>query len=436
LKKKFALIVAGALVLLLVLLQLLVSKKPDTSEFPRVILLGIDGAGWEFIRPMIKEGRLPHFKSLMEEGSCGVLKTLQPAKSPVVWTSIATGKSMLKHGILDWAFPDRGGRLVPYGQSERRVKAFWNILTDRRRTVGVINWFLTHPAERVNGFLLSDMFPKTGRADFADDGLTFPRSLLKTLEKAAPNDAQRIYREENLPDYRKIIGRGKRIFRYPSFVLEDKTVETAALDLIDRYPVEVLAVYFHLVDVVNHFVYRGIDRALLQKGRDEEKTAGGISADTREALDKACSRLLEPVYGYADKILGEFLARLKPGATIIVCSDHSFTFQDGAYMHVMARQPPHGILLIRGPHIRKNHEIAEATVFDILPTLLYAIGLPTAQDMDGRVLTDVFDQEYLNRKPVELIRSYEDGKRRKPSERNSAADEKLLEEFKALGYIK
>ena len=437
-KKKYALIVSGALalVLLVVLLRVFVRKKADTSEFPRVILLGIDGAGWNFINPMIKEGRLPHFKALREEGSYGLLRTFKPTKSPVIWTSIATGQGMLKHGVIDWTYVKSNGLQVPYGQSERRVKAFWNILTDRHRTVGVINWFLTYPPEEVNGFMVSQQFNNVGRADLSGLAVTYPRSLLKALEFAAQKDVQKIYREENLPDYKKTMGQGKPVFHYPNFVLQDKTVELAALDLLDRYPVEVFASYFELVDVVSHFVYRGIDSALLQKAREEEKQTGRLSAETRQDLDLAYSRLLQPVYGYADKILGEFLDRLKPGATLIVCSDHGFIFQDGVYSHYLARDIPHGILLIKGPHVRKNHEIAEATVLDILPTLLYTIGLPAAQDMDGKVLTDVFDEAYLSRKPVAFIKSYEDGKRRKPSERNSAADEKLLEEFKALGYIK
>jgi hypothetical protein len=69
--------------------------------------------------------------------------------------------------------------------------------------------------------------------------------------------------------------------------------------------------------------------------------------------------------------------------------------------------------------------------------ILCRLGLPQAQDMDGKVLTGIFEDDYLRRNPVKSIRTYEDGKKKKTTEgRDSAADQKLLEELKALGYIK
>jgi hypothetical protein len=69
-----------------------------------VVLIGLDGADWNIIHPLFERGKLPHIARFVEEGSWGVLETMRPTKSPVIWTSIATGKSMLKHGILDYQF--------------------------------------------------------------------------------------------------------------------------------------------------------------------------------------------------------------------------------------------------------------------------------------------------------------------------------------------
>jgi predicted AlkP superfamily phosphohydrolase/phosphomutase len=438
-KKKQAALAAAAVALAVLALcaVLVIFKKEDTSQFPRVVILGIDGAGWNVINPMLKEGKLPRFKALMDEGSYGSLQTVKPTKSSVIWTSIATGKSMLKHGIVDWAFVKENGIQVPYTQSERRVKAFWNILSDRGRSVGVINWFVTYPAEKVRGFMVTEAFHDVGRADLSKLAVTYPPSLLKTLEFAAQKNVQKIYQEENLPNYKKADPTGPVRSHYPSYVLQAKTVEVAGLYLLKNRPVEVFATYFHLVDAVSHFIFSGIDPRLLQKGRDEEIKNGRVSAETRDALDLACSRLLEPVYRYIDKILGELLDRLGPDSTIIVCSDHAFIFEGGGYNHYESREIPHGILLIKGPQIKKRHEIKEAGIYDILPTILYRLGLPQAQDMDGKVLTGIFEDDYLRRNPMKFIRTYEDGKKKKTTEgRDSAADQKLLEELKALGYIK
>jgi predicted AlkP superfamily pyrophosphatase or phosphodiesterase len=93
--------IAALFVVLAGLAALFLFKKEDTSHYPRVVILGLDGIGWNFLNPLLKEGKLPHFQSLIDEGSCGTLQTITPTKSSVIWTSIATGISMVKHGIVD-----------------------------------------------------------------------------------------------------------------------------------------------------------------------------------------------------------------------------------------------------------------------------------------------------------------------------------------------
>src|SRR4030042_4109229 len=94
-----AIAAAIAVSVLALLAIFVVFKGEDTSHFPRIVIFGVDGAGWNFMNPMLKEGQLPHFKAMMDEGSSGTLQTIKHTQSSVIWTSIATGKSMLKHGI-------------------------------------------------------------------------------------------------------------------------------------------------------------------------------------------------------------------------------------------------------------------------------------------------------------------------------------------------
>jgi len=428
---------AIAVAVLALLAIFVVFKGEDTSHFPRIVIFGVDGAGWNFMNPMLKEGQLPHFKAMMDEGSSGTLQTIKPTKSSVIWTSIATGKSMLKHGIVDWTFVKDNGIPVPYSQGERRAKAFWNILSDRGRSVGVINWFVSYPAEKVRGYMVSEAFHDVGRADLSKLAVTYPPDLIKTIEFAAQRNVQKIYAEENLPDYKKADPTGPVRSRYPSHVLQAKTVEVASLYLLENRPVEVYATYFHLVDAVSHFIFSSIDPQLLKKGRDEWLKNGSVSPETRAEVDLACSRLMEPVYGYMDKILGEILDRIGPEATVIICSDHAFIYEGGGYDHYETREIPHGILLVKGPNIKKGYEIKDATIFDILPTMLYQLGLPQAEDMDGKILTEIFNEDFLRRTPLRFIRTYEDGKSAKAAgARDSADDQRRLEELKALGYIK
>jgi predicted AlkP superfamily phosphohydrolase/phosphomutase len=66
--------------------------------------------------------------TLIKKGSHGILRTERSIISNVIWTLIPKGKSMLKLGIVDWTFIDKNNIWVPFRQSERRAKTFWNIL--------------------------------------------------------------------------------------------------------------------------------------------------------------------------------------------------------------------------------------------------------------------------------------------------------------------
>ena len=65
----------------------------------KVLLIGWDAADWKVIHPLMDQGWMPSLKSLVENGVSGKMATLDPPLSPMLWTSIATGKRPFKHGI-------------------------------------------------------------------------------------------------------------------------------------------------------------------------------------------------------------------------------------------------------------------------------------------------------------------------------------------------
>lgn len=441
-KKTIAILLGAVLVLALVLgggyVLVTLHLRHARASFPRVLIIGVDGAGWNFMDPLLAEGHLPHFRYMMDHGAYGTLETIRPTKSSVIWTSIATGKTMAKHGIVDWTFAKQNKLELPYTGNERRAKAFWNILSDRGRTVGVINWFVSYPPDKVKGFMVSEPIRNLGRALARKITVTYPPELLEELRFAEQKNPRKIMAEEHLPDFDLMNPNGKFNVHFPEFVAQDKTVELVGLRLIETKPVEVFGIYFHLVDFTSHFGSYFMDHALLQKGRQEQLKLGRVTDATRKEIDTAYSlQVLKPVYDYADKILGEFLAKAKPETTVIVCSDHGFYFQGGGYNHYNTWEIPHGIILMLGPQVRKNYHLEKAHIYDILPTTLHLVGLPVGRDMDGKVMLEAFDPAFVHSRPVKFIGTYEDGKPRgKAQPRNKEVDKKTLEEFKALGYIK
>ena len=67
-----------------------------------VFVLGLDGATWEILDPLIQDGLLPNLARLREQGSWGSLHSVFPPLSPVAWAGAMTGKNSGKHGIFEF----------------------------------------------------------------------------------------------------------------------------------------------------------------------------------------------------------------------------------------------------------------------------------------------------------------------------------------------
>lgn len=132
----------------------LVNKKEIKTK---VLLIGLDGADWKVITPLLNRGKLPNIKILMDKGSWGNLNSPEPITSEVIWTSIATGKTHEEHGITDRLMKDPDTReLVPPTSNLRKVKAIWNILSEHKNKVGAAGYMVTWPPEEVHGVMISN----------------------------------------------------------------------------------------------------------------------------------------------------------------------------------------------------------------------------------------------------------------------------------------
>ncbi|HWD97682.1 MAG TPA: alkaline phosphatase family protein, partial [Bryobacteraceae bacterium] len=127
----------------------------------KVLLVGWDAADWKVMRPLMDAGGMPNVRRLMENGAAGQIATLHPALSPMLWTSIATGKRPFKHGIHGFTEPTPDGRGVqPVTNLSRTSKALWNILNQNGLESVVIGWWPSHPAEPIRGLMVSDRYSR------------------------------------------------------------------------------------------------------------------------------------------------------------------------------------------------------------------------------------------------------------------------------------
>jgi predicted AlkP superfamily phosphohydrolase/phosphomutase len=148
-----------------------------TSTKPKVILIGADGLTEKVIAQLLSQNKLKNIQYLREHGSYGHIISIEPTLSPALWTTMATGKNREDHGILGFAVMNQKGEGVLVNRSHRKTKAIWNILSEAQKKVGIIRYFVTWPAEKVNGFMISKTFV------FPVAGGYYPFSVRKTLQE-------------------------------------------------------------------------------------------------------------------------------------------------------------------------------------------------------------------------------------------------------------
>src|ERR1051325_11049576 len=145
----------------------------------KLLVIGLDGASFNVLDPLIERGLLPNIGALIARGARAELETTFPPITAVAWSSFMTGKNPGKHGIFEFVRRDRNTqRELAVNASFREGRAIWDMLSDAGHRVIVHNFPCTYPPHALNGLLLADFMTPRGRRDF-----TSPLSLLTELEE-------------------------------------------------------------------------------------------------------------------------------------------------------------------------------------------------------------------------------------------------------------
>ncbi len=422
----------------------------------RTLIFAIDGATWDIIDPLILSGKMPNLANLMKRGARSNLKTLNPTESPQIWTSIATGTVPAKHGIESFIVKIPGTDKTTLPTSNlRKKKAFWNILSSPDYSVGVVGWWATYPAEKLNGFIISDhanYYKKEilkNCLDLTDENLTlpepgetYPESLYREVEPYI-----RFAYEFNDLDLKRFIDFNEeekhRLGSYSTLTRDeclsvlkyvyiyDESFKNSALYALEKFQPDLFAVFLAGVDAVEHHFWKYM----------EPDKFSSIPEDLAHRYGKA----IENYYIYLDETLGEFLKFYSNEDRVIILSDHGhgpnldygtdratdyWKTASGTHTH-----GPDGILLVAGPGIKKGIEISDASVLDITPTLLALNGIPVGRDMDGSVLFELCEEGFFAENPVSMIETHSPKDMGDTAPVESADDEEMKNKLRALGYI-
>ena len=132
-----------------------------------IVLLGIDGATYSLLDPLIREGRLPHLARLKQEGAYGILQSTIHPITPAAWVSMVTGVNPGKHGVYDF----RRRREARYDWELVNSRSWngtpvWSILGEQGSKIGVFNVPMTYPPHPVNGFMVAGISTPPNSKEF------------------------------------------------------------------------------------------------------------------------------------------------------------------------------------------------------------------------------------------------------------------------------
>jgi hypothetical protein len=382
-----------------------------------LVVVGLTGATLDVVLPMAEQGQLPFFLKLIEEGAYGRLASFPPTAPAALWTSLATGRFPYRHGVLGpWVysapplFGDHPVRLLPGGplwnkpaapgfarsrlSSElRKNPALWEIFDRLGVPSGIVDWPATSPVRGSPSFVLSDQY-------FDGD---FSAVSARPPELAERGILFRVDSAELGSDTITEFGD-----QAPSQVLEalaqDLWRQTLTLFLLDQRQ-EIRALFLLLPGL----------------GDVSKLTFGGYTSyhldGHQQEPYRQSAQLLTAYYRQLDSFLEQLWQRIPGKKTLAVASPFGIratsgwrsmlNWMTGRSVEGTYHPTSDGALFLLGDGIQPNQFLDDATVLDVVPTLLYAAGCPSGRDLAGRVLISAFESSFLAQTPLTFVPSYE-----------------------------
>ncbi len=374
-----------------------------------VLFVAIRNLPYDWIVTMIGEGRLPFFEQARSRAYFTRLEPFPTMDAKALWASIATGKLPFRHGVT--------GRFAYRTLLNRDPEDRFLIVPSG---VGFKAWGLIPPVQRISTQLPSGdslplwtLFERIGLRGAVIDWPSsdaIGASLVVTDDFFGGSSASRA-REVSPPAF---LGQAERLLQQPPEIAMQRFVGApkARPRIAAALTADLSAVAIVRAVAPNRAF--ALDAVALN-GYEEAQRAIHIFTNDLPPKTNVKGEVARAYAEQLDRMLAS-LAHDFPDHLIVVVSPSgpvpptiSATPYEIVRDHIVAGDPgaDDGFVLITGAGVahRENPEAAHAE--DVVPTILYAAGLPVARDMDGRVLTDAFAEELLRHNPLSVVQTYE-----------------------------
>jgi predicted AlkP superfamily phosphohydrolase/phosphomutase len=375
------------------------AAQPSATPQPKVFVLGVNGAEWDIIKPLLVRGEMPNLQRVIENGVSGKLRTVAAPNCPKVYSTIFTSVSPQENGITGF---------VIGGQTARtdmlKAEPFWSILSKKGVSVGMANVPATFPAVPVNGYLISGMLT---RGKNCEDGVlcspkltevaggdpVYPKSMTQELLQNVGDiniDCSR------MPSEKELQGHEAEVVEAWLKGVDDIRAQQLRLFeyLLKNHKKDFMFFVQSCEDRVGHWLY----------------PIQPHNVNYNERIHKLRVDAFPNQYRALDKVIGRILESLPEDTTFIMVSDHGIKplremeAHDAHKDHagttpVIAKHDFEdgddvpGLIVAMGPGIKKGYKLMsfEASVMDVAPTILHLYGMKAPATMKGRVLNEIFD---------------------------------------------
>lgn len=405
----------------------------------RLLIVGLDGASWRVVSTLVEAGSMPQLARLIEQGAIGTPLSAPPRASPITWTSIVTGQPPERHGVREYLLVSLPGvrpfpfeslahhpSVLPFSfvalayfapglaegippTSDRvRTRSLWHMLSDAGLRSLVLGMPCTWPARPVAGLLVSDRFGPNEFDMFSHQRGPPPDRFWPPEAEARLNGLAVDSGGDAAPMLRKLAGFDEAqvaelaawshnpVVTSPLKLLNE--VHDADSTFLEILKAELPGGSYQLAVVL----LNSLDLAMHAFWAERFPEDFGLAQASRPAW----GRLIDAFHNWIDQQLAEVLSLAGPDTVVFIVSDSGMEASPGNPVWP-GWHAERALFIAAGGPIRAGVRLEAISYLDLVPSALYLLGLPVGEDLPGRVLSEMIDPEYLARRPVRTIATWE-----------------------------